>query len=189
MVKQFTYAYPCGGATGSHMNQHEIFHRTEEDLPDVLREIVFHVGYDAAMKLVKYFGGTTVYISSAVSRLPLAIEDAIGSDAAAKLCDGFGGCDLYIPRCQKGLLLSRNISVCLDYEKLITSMGSDAASNALARRYTLSNRYIYMILKGTDPAAVTAERKRRRVVGLGERHESACRVRSLENHEGDTHEA
>lgn len=189
MVKQFTYAHPCGGVIGFHMSQHEIFHRTEEVFPDVLREIALYVGHDAAMKLVKSYGGTSIYIPSVASRISQGIEEAIGREAASSLCNGFGGSDLYIPRCLKGLLLSRNISVCLDYEDLITSMGSDAATNVLARRYALSNRYIYMILKGTDPAAVTAERKRRRVVGLGERQKSASRVRSLENHEGEVNES
>lgn len=172
MVKQFTYAYSCVGVTCLHMNQHEAFHLSEDTFPEVLREIVLCVGHDAAMRMVKAFGGTDVYIATVDSKVNHEIEEVVGHDAAASLRTWFGGSNLYVPRCVRGILLSRNISVCLDYEELITSMGSNAANNVLARRYSLSNRYIYMILKGTDPEAVTAERKRRRVVG----RESAVRA-------------
>ncbi len=154
------------------MSQHETFHFTEENFPEVLREITLYVGHDAAMKLVKAFGGSDIYVPVLGHQLPKELVETIGQDAAVNLCKGLGGSKLYIPRLLKGLLLSRNISVCLEYEELIASMNSNAAINVLVRRYSLSNRYIYLILKGTDPAAVTTERKRRRVA----ERESATRA-------------
>jgi len=129
-----------------------------------MAEIMQHIGYEAAMKLLRHFGGTTVMIPYGKCAWPEDIESVIGSYATKQLVHAFGGNRLYIPMRYKDALLQRNITICLEYDDEFGDMTSKEAIQLLARRHSLSDRSIYLILKGTDPAVVAVERKRRRVV-------------------------
>lgn len=130
-----------------------------------MSEIVHHVGYETAMSLVRHFGGTALRIPLGKSVWPDEIEAIIGKVATEKMIWAFGGSVLYIPRRYREALLHRNISICLEYEELIQSINATEAVNVLARSHGFSDRNIYLILKGTDPEAVTAERRKRQIAG------------------------
>lgn len=140
-----------------------------------MSELVHHVGHEAALKLVKHFGGTTIRVPMGKAALVQDIEAVLGKEVTEKLIWAFGGSELYVPRRHKEALLHRNISICLEYEEALR-LGASAleAVKALARRHNFSDRHIWSILKGTDPEAVTVERRRRRVIGQGQ--ESASRA-------------
>ena len=148
------------------MCQREALHHPSGKSYDVMSELVHHIGYDAATKLIKHFGGTTIRIPLGKRAWPQDIEAVLGSESTKKLLAVFCGSELYVPRRQKEILLHRNISICLEYEETLrTGASAQEAVNILARRHNFSDRHIWSILKGTDPEAVTVERRRRRVVG------------------------
>ena len=157
------------------MSQREALHRPACKTCDVTSELVHHIGYESAMRLIKHFGGTTMWIPSGKSVWPQDVEAVLGKDATSKLIWAFGGNELYIPMRHKEALLYRNVSICLEYEELLrAAMGAQEAVKKLARQHNFSDRHIWSILKGTDPEAVTVERRRRRVVGQDQ--ESASRA-------------
>lgn len=150
------------------MSQREALHLPACKTCDVMSELVHHLGYESAIRLVKNFGGTTMRIPTGKSACLQNIEIQLGREAAEKLIWAFGGSELYIPRLHKEALLHRNISICLEYEEELRAVtGSLEVVKILARRHNLSDRHIWSILKGTDPEAVTVERRKRRVVGQG----------------------
>ncbi|GAB6039011.1 hypothetical protein JCM15519_35700 [Fundidesulfovibrio butyratiphilus] len=137
-----------------------------------MSEIIQHIGQKAALQLVRHFAGVTIAVPQGKKAWPDEIESVIGREATEKFVQVFCGNDLYIPKRHKTYLLHRNIAICLEYEEELLKSSASKAVNTLARRHGFSDRNIWSILKGTDPAAVTAERKRRRAV----QHESATRA-------------
>lgn len=157
------------------MSQREALHRPACKACDVMSELVHHIGYESTIRLVKSFGGTTMRFPNGKSAWPQDIEAVLGKEVTEKLIWAFGGSELYIPMGRKEALLHRNVSICLEYEELLrTTIGAQEAVKLLARRHNFSDRHIWSILKGTDPGVVTAERRRRRVVGQDS--ESASRA-------------
>lgn len=145
------------------MSQDELIQIGAGHVSDVVQEIVSVIGSKQTLHLVKHFGGTSIAIPTGKIKHDEELEDVIGIEAAQTMYHHFGGTVLYIPKCLDAAHSMRNIEICLEYEEYLKTMAGTKAVMRLARRYSLSDRRVWYILKGTDPAAVTAERKRRKM--------------------------
>lgn len=106
-----------------------------------LEEVVRIIGMDAALKLVEAFGGTSPRVpKSMYADHPIAA--AIGIEPAIKLAQHYAGSDLYVPRCAAHLRALR--------DREIVRLSDTISVDELARRYRLSDRSIWGILKRTD---------------------------------------
>ncbi len=112
--------------------------------PVNLLEIVEIIGESAALKLVERFGGTT-------PRLPALrninaehpLSQCIGIDALTSLVKQTGGGRwLYVAKCARGLREARN-------REIVQLYSQGVPVDELARRYHLSDRWIWNILGST----------------------------------------
>ena len=122
------------------------------NLPASVAELVDLIGLDKAMKLVKTLGGTTFPVPKRQTSLGEVrynvLADVVGVDAADALVKRFGGDELYVPRCAAALQAARDAEI---NEAFVagTRAGRSAADVvfSLARRYKLSDRRVWDILK------------------------------------------
>ncbi len=122
------------------------------NLPASVQELVDLIGLAAAMKLVRSLGGTTFPVPKRQTRLGelrySMLADVVGVDAADALTQRYGGDELYIPRCAAALQAARDAEI---NEAFVTGTraGRSAADVvfSLARRYKLSDRRVWHILK------------------------------------------
>lgn len=143
------------------MSQDEQVQIENPNVPEAVRELASVIGAKNTLCIVKCFGGTSIAIPTGKIKHDRELEDVIGHDASMNMYLHFGGTVFYVPRCFDAAILMRNIEICIEYEEHIKTLPGSKAVMRLARRYSLSDRRIWSILKDTDPAAVTAERKRR----------------------------
>lgn len=128
-----------------------------DDLPDVARDLVQLIGLQHAVTLVEHLGGTTFPVaggSGPFAQVRYAmLSELVGVTAADKLTEAYGGTRLYIPRCAEALRQARNRAICTEFDALI-AVGNDCSGKDavffLARKYRLSDRAIWTILKATD---------------------------------------
>lgn len=66
-------------------------------LPPQLRELIKNIGFEAAVKLVKSIGGTSMYVPQGDKDEHPALL-AIGPDAFAKLVENYGGLNMTVPK-------------------------------------------------------------------------------------------
>ncbi|OLN30427.1 hypothetical protein DVDV_0627 [Desulfovibrio sp. DV] len=123
-----------------------------QNLPASVAELVELIGLDTAMKLVRTLGGTTFPVPKRQTRLGELrfnmLADVVGLDAADALVKHFGGGELYVPRCAAALQAVRDAEI-NDYFVAETNKGRSSAEVVfhLARRYKLSDRRVWLILK------------------------------------------
>jgi Mor family transcriptional regulator len=113
-------------------------------LPPLAAELVEALGLDAALALVREFGGQTVYVpAQPPAGHPLTV--CLG-EAAAELGARFGREFLPVPKCQALLLARRNAE--------IVAACQERPVNAVAAQFRLTRRQIFNILAaaGDDPA-------------------------------------
>ena len=121
-------------------------------LPTSVAELVDLIGLQTAMKLVRRLGGTTFPVPKGQTpqgrRRYDMLADVVGSEAADAIVKRYGGDDLYIPRCAAALQAARDAEI-NDYFVTETNKGRSSAEVVfyLARRYKLSDRRIWLILK------------------------------------------
>jgi len=112
--------------------------------PVNLLEIVEIIGESAALKLVERFGGTTPRLPALRNinaEHPLA--QCIGIDALTSLVKQTGGGRwLYVAKCARGLREARN-------REIVQLYSQGVPVDELARRYHLSDRWIWNILGST----------------------------------------
>ncbi len=128
-----------------------------EDLPDMAQQLVGLIGLPGTIRLVDQLGGTTFPVSRNERSLGHVrynlLAEVVGAQAADKITAEFGGTKLYIPQCRKALQQVRNRAICADFDRLVgpgsDSSGKDAVF-LLARKYRLSDRLVWQILKSTD---------------------------------------
>ena len=123
-----------------------------QGLPASVAELVDLIGLDKAMKLVRTLGGTTFPVPKRATSLGElrynVLADVVGVDAADVLVRRFGGDELYIPRCAAALQAARDAAI-NDTFVVETRAGRSSADvvSVLARRYKLSDRRVWDILK------------------------------------------
>ena len=128
-----------------------------DELPDMARQLVDLIGLANTFTLIEKWGGTTFPVAAgkhALGRLRYdALAEAVGVQAADKLTQEYGCTRLYIPQCAVALRQARNRAICAEFDQLIAP-GNDTSSNdavfLLARKYKISDRLVWQILKTTD---------------------------------------
>lgn len=136
-------------------------------LPATVQEMIATIGLTPTMKLVAEYGGTTIKPPKGqdnnregAARFEELAEE-IGHDNAQMLIKAYGGEDVYIPKCEKALRRLRNLHICADYDLLCRELGGEGAVMKLARKYKLSDKQVWIVLKRTDtsvPGANPAQR-------------------------------
>ena len=122
------------------------------NLPVSVQELVDLIGLQMAMKLVRSLGGTTFPVPKRQTRLGELrynmLADVVGVEEADTLVKHFGGGELYVPRCAAALQAARDAEI-NEYFVAETNKGRSSAEVVfhLARRYKLSDRRIWHILK------------------------------------------
>ncbi|ALQ51931.1 Mor transcription activator family protein [Nitrosomonas ureae] len=107
-------------------------------LPKTLQEIAQEIGISDTLKLVRHYGGTSVYIPRKL-KVGHELIAVLGIDSATKICEKFGGYDrIEIPKAQMLTLELRNIEILNDKKVLSRSK--------VARKYGLTERQISKIL-------------------------------------------
>ena len=130
---------------------------TQTTLPGVVLELLELVGRDATSELVNRLGGTTFPVpmrKTSIGELRFKVlAGVVGEDAAQALVERFGGTNLYVPRCADELREQRDADINSTYVRETgKGVSSAVVVNDLARRYRLTDRRIWYILK-TVPQA------------------------------------
>lgn len=93
------------------------------DLPETARNIVRLVGLEAALALIREFGGVTFPFplgadsnASGAARFA-SLEDVVGHHAAMRMLTEYAGEDLYIPNCKQAVSSARRRAMIDDYTK------------------------------------------------------------------------
>jgi len=125
---------------------------TQSTLPAVVLELLELIGRDATSELVNRLGGTTFPVpmrKTSIGELRYKVlADVVGEAAAQALVERFGGTNLYVPRCAKELQVLRDTDINATYVRETNAGRSSAVVvNELARRYRLTDRRIWYILK------------------------------------------
>ncbi len=127
----------------------------EDSMPAMAREIAGLIGMPDTLRLVEALGGTTFPVPKRENRMGELrfnlLEQAVGVKAADILCKQYGGTNLYIPRCADALRRARDTEIIrlFDAEIRTGRTGTEVVAE-LALRYRLSDRRIWLILKGPN---------------------------------------
>ena len=123
---------------------------TAESLSGPLRSVAERLGMPFVFRLVEHFGGTTVAIpsGSAGKKQYRRLCVALGDESASALCREFARRAIYIPNLKQAMLDKRNSSLNMERDELAGRGHSERTLVAiLARRYSLSERQVWRILK------------------------------------------
>lgn len=130
-------------------------HGVEHLLPEVVQVIVHLIGLPSTLRLVDQLGGTTFPVALRKSRMGEIryemLADVVGMEAADAMTQHFGGDALYIPMCKAALreLMYRDVRAAFD--ELTREHSALHAVSELVKRYRMSDRQIWRILKkGND---------------------------------------
>jgi Mor family transcriptional regulator len=130
------------------------FDNVQHLMPDVVQVLISLIGLPTSVRLVEQLGGTTFPVALRKSRLGEiryeALSEVVGSDAADAITKHFGGDMLYIPLCKVALreLLYREIRA--DFDRLTREHSALHTVTELVKKYRLSDRQIWRILKKLD---------------------------------------
>lgn len=123
-------------------------------LPESAQLIVTLIGLPKATRLIEELRGTTFPIPKRQTRMGEIrfemLAEVVGYDAAVVLTRHFGGESLYVPRCVSALRELRNRQLRIDFDSMSSENSAVYAVSALARRYDLSDRQIWSILKSIE---------------------------------------
>lgn len=113
-------------------------------LPASMQEVAAIIGYDAALTIIKRWGGTRLYIHERMTaERPLA--RAIGVARASELAAIYGRDEIPVPRAARRLTALRNAAI-----RAAFAAGEQSAPR-LARDHHLTERQIRYIIAGVDP--------------------------------------
>lgn len=125
---------------------------TSDKLPTSVRELVDILGMDTVLTLIRSLGGTTFPVPKRETkqgevRYRMLVE-VIGEEAADLVVYHYGGGDMYIPRCAKALQESRDAEINSTFlRECREGKSSTDIVNSLARKYKLTDRRVWDILK------------------------------------------
>ena len=122
---------------------------TVEDLPRALRPFAARFGMEAVSDLVERFGGNNILVPKKLEgKYYRQLCDALGCESAGNLCRYLGGKVLYVPSFKKLKTGRRNAALNAARDELAKGgMGERELVCILARRYDLSERQVWRILK------------------------------------------
>lgn len=115
-----------------------------ELLPESLKVLAGEIGFDAVLRLVEAFGGRKEYISATLRQdHPIILK--CGPETGAALVRLFSGTWYQIPRMSAALKEARN-------RLIVAGYAENQTVNDLARKFLLTERQIWNILKQPLPA-------------------------------------
>ncbi|WP_293766629.1 Mor transcription activator family protein [uncultured Aquitalea sp.] len=130
-------------------------------LPEMAQLIADLIGLPKALKLIEAWGGTTFPISKNKRRDGQiryeALAEVVGVDAANVLTRHFGGEVLSIPRCAVAMREVRDRMMRSEFDKETREHPASHAVNLLARRYQMTERNVWMVLKKADQVSETRQ--------------------------------
>ncbi|WP_231879816.1 Mor transcription activator family protein [Crenobacter luteus] len=130
-------------------------------LPETARLIADLIGLPKALQLIEAWGGTTFPVSKNQRRdgqiRYAALAEVVGVDAAAILTRRFGGEVLSIPRCAVAMREVRDRMIRAEFDTLTREHPAVHAVNQLARRYQMTERNVWVVLKKTDQVGETRQ--------------------------------
>ncbi len=130
-----------------------------EKLPDTA-QLLYDILKDTQVlqSLLRHFGGHTLRIPARwpphgetqnTDKHPL--RQVLSPEQMQSLVQHFSGTELYIPKCNKYLCQVRNVAIVSSFSTATRhGISSGQAVQELARRYQLSDRRIWGILKSTE---------------------------------------
>lgn len=150
------------------MSEHAEIHDMSvciSELPQAAQDLVRLIGLRGTVALVEQLGGTTFPVALNLRKLGHLrydlLAEVVGPRAADTLTREYGGTELYIPRCSDALRRARDRAICAEFDQMIAP-GSDAsgrdAAFTLARKYRMSDRQVWQILKSTDTTGGGAQK-------------------------------
>lgn len=126
------------------------------DLPELAQHIAFLIGAEKAALIVNQFAGVTIYLlQEGVRRGPRKEQtflyrefvDLVGQEDAYELAKAFKSERISIPHCRKFRILKRNESVQMLFDQMTVRMTALEAVFRLSRRFGISDRHVWRILK------------------------------------------
>ncbi|MCG8993238.1 DNA transposition protein [Laribacter hongkongensis] len=130
-------------------------------LPEMAKLIAELIGLPKALKLIEAWGGTTFPVSKNKRREGQiryeALAEVVGVDAANILTCHFGGEVLSIPRCAVAMREIRDRMIRAEFDQATCDMPAVHAVNQLARRYQMTERNVWMVLKKADALGETRQ--------------------------------
>lgn len=128
--------------------------------PEAVQFLINLIGEEGTFSLIQHYGGSTLRIprgDTIVGRTKIdLLAQKIGKQEIQNIVQTFGGTCIYIPNCKKLLTAKQHAKIIQDRDKLAAKGISERQLvSDLARRYKLSDRHIWRILKKsyTIPAA------------------------------------
>lgn len=128
--------------------------------PEAVQFLINLIGEEGTFSLIQHYGGSTLRIprgDTIVGRTKIdLLAQKIGKQEIQNIVQTFGGTCIYIPNCKKLLTAKQHAKIVQDRDKLAAKGISERQLvSDLARRYKLSDRHIWRILKKsyTIPAA------------------------------------
>jgi len=111
--------------------------------------------------LIQTWGGTTFPVSKNLTRLGQirheGLAEVVGMEAAKVLTKHFGGEVLSIPLCQAAMLELRNRAIRSEFDELTRDHSASYAAGQLARRYQMTERHVWRVLKQVDMTMETKQ--------------------------------
>ncbi|BBF86296.1 putative bacteriophage transcriptional regulator [Aquitalea magnusonii] len=130
-------------------------------LPEMAQLIADLIGLPKALKLIESWGGTTFPISKNKRRDGQiryeALAEVVGVDAANVMTRHFGGEVLSIPRCAVAMREVRDRMIRAEFDQETREHPAVYAVNQLARRYQMTERNVWMVLKKADQVSETRQ--------------------------------
>ncbi|UJB30284.1 Mor transcription activator family protein [Chromobacterium sp. Beijing] len=132
-------------------------------LPEMAQLIATLIGLPKAARLIDVWGGTTFPVSKNKRREGQiryeALAEVVGVEAADKLTAHFGGEVLAIPRCAVAMREVRDRLIRAEFDELTREHPAVHAVNQLARKYQMTERNVWMVLKKVDQISETPQGK------------------------------
>ncbi len=120
--------------------------------PEAVQFLINLIGEEGTFSLIQHYGGSTLRIprgDTIVGRTKIdLLAQKIGKQEIQNIVQTFGGTCIYIPNCKKLLTAKQHAKIIQDRDKLAAKGISERQLvSDLARRYKLSDRHIWRILK------------------------------------------
>lgn len=130
-----------------------------ELFPESVRELIGLLGLEAALILVKEYGGLVISIPfrNLGGEQGRRLAQLIGFEKAVELVGRYGGERLLIPRCVAAMKAIRN-------RKIVAEYSGGKPVRIISREYELSERAVWLILSTPEPAEVATIEKRDREI-------------------------
>ncbi len=132
-------------------------------LPPLARELHGLIGIVPTLRLVEEMGGQQFPVSKNQRRQGAIrferLAEVVGSTAAQAMTRHYGGCVISIPMCADALRELRDRELRADFDHITREHTANHAVAVLNRKYRLTERHIWRIVKRGDVQAPVNERQ------------------------------